>query len=144
MEKPLFKYYNRLRNSMIIIYWVFIWLCAFGVMIKFTPNFLYLLIISLISLIILWPSNLLLTYIYHDAIVFKEIGFRPGMFNEFGIAFENIYNIESRKIMFNLYWIELTKSNGKSVRRLMSLSKKKSLEFLRIMSDKTKNDLKCQ
>lgn len=141
MEKPLFKYHNRLRNSLTIIYWGIVWFCGLWIMIEsnFIENQLSLLIVSFILLIFLWRVNFLRTYIYHDTIVFKEIGFRPRLTREFGIAFENLHCFRHFRIVFNLYCFVFYRTNGQTKRKIMSFSDDKLIEFSKILDEKIKN-----
>lgn len=138
MEKPLFKYKNVLRNSLIIICWLLIWLCAIGLMINYCiiENILSLIILSIITLFLLKPFKLLKISIYNDVITFTEIGFLHPRIYEFGIAFENIYEVKITNIAYTLNWIVIIRKNGKPIRRLFSVSKKELLELSTILNKK--------
>ena len=132
MEKPLFEYKNRLRNILVIIYWVLIVICFFFIMTNsnLIINSISLIIFSVIVLLFLWPIKLLKTYIYVDAIVFKESGFHPLIKKEFGIAFENIYDFRLKRVGLNLCWVVFKRKNGKSIRKLLSLSSSELSSFI--------------
>jgi hypothetical protein len=138
MEEPIFKYKNRLRNGLIITYWISIALCAVLVMIYFNPikNFISLLIFSVIVMLLIWPIKRLRINLYIDAIVFKENGFHPLIENSFGVAFENIYEYQVKRIAYTFYWIELKRRNGKTIRKVFSFSENELSEFLKILKDK--------
>lgn len=141
MEKPLFEYKNRLRNSLTIAYWISIALCVIFVMINYNPirNFISLLIFSVIVMLLIWPIKRLKIYLYIDAIVFKEKGWHPLIENEFGVVFENIYDYKIKNIGFTLIWIELKRRNGKTLRRLLSLTENELLELSETLNKKVRS-----
>ncbi|PXY02933.1 hypothetical protein DF185_02230 [Marinifilum breve] len=141
MEKPLIKYHNRLRNSLTVIYWGIIWFYGLWILTEsnFIDNQIYFLIASSLLLVFLWPVNYLRTYIYNDAIVFKELGFRPRLVRGIGIAFENLHHFRYFRIVFNLYYFVFYRTNGKTIRKVMSFSDDKLIEISKILNEKIKN-----
>ena len=144
MEKPLFEYKNRLRNSLIIGYWIVISIGFFSIMVNFLEetnynsfgNFIVIVVDSLITMLFIWPFKRIKMSVYIDAIVLKENGWHPQIEKEFGIIFENIYDYKIKEIVLTFYWIEFRRRNGKTIRRLFSLSKNELKEFSKILNDK--------
>ena len=143
MEKPLFEFKNRLRNVVIIIYWIIIAISSLYFMThsNLIHNTISLLVFGLIIYSLIDPLRLLKTYIYFDAIVFKERGFHPLIRNEYGIIFENIQNYKIKKVVFNLNWIIIQRRNGKTIRKLISLSEIELFEFSKMLKEKVKIDI---
>ena len=85
---------------------------------------------------LIWPIKCLKLYVYIDVIDFKEIGWHPNIKNEFGVAFENIseYKIDKSFLSFN--WLELKRKNGKTIRRLLSLSNREFIELSNILKER--------
>jgi hypothetical protein len=138
MEKPIFEYKNILRNILTIGLWLII---AIGLyFIIFVYKGLNSIIIVLISIFIssffFWPIKLFKTFVYNDAIVFKDFLRHPILNNEYGILFENIFDYKIKRIAFSLYWIVFKRRNGKTIRRLFSLSKTEYLGFTQILTEK--------
>lgn len=86
----------------------------------------------------LWSIKRFRTYIYIDAIVFKEKGWHPLIKNEFGIAFENIYDYKIKRMAYSLNWIVLKRRNGKTIQRLFSISENELSELSQILNEKVK------
>jgi len=104
-----------------------------------TSSLTSLLIFSVIVSLLLWPIKLLKTYIYVDAIVFKESGFDPLIKNEFGIAFENIYDFRIKRVGLNLCLVVFKRKKGKTIRKLLSLSPSELSDFIETLEEKVKN-----
>ena len=138
MEKAQFEYKNRLRNLMTVGYWIVMFFGSLFIMINldFIRNFLTLLIWSIISMTLVWPIKRFKTFIYVDAIVFKEKGFHPLIKNDFGVAFENINEYRINNLGFGLFWIVLKRRNGKTIRKLFSFSGNEISEFIEVLSNK--------
>jgi hypothetical protein len=144
MEKPLFEYKNRLRNIIVLLYWILISIGFFYLMISFfneinynsLGNFIVIVIFSLITMFFLRPIKILKVTVYVDAIVYYEKGFHPLIKNDFGVAFENIYEYQVKSISFGLTWIVLKRRNGKPIRRLFSFSKNELSGFSNILKGK--------
>lgn len=122
MEEPLFQYKNRLLNTLIIIYWIILYLSALYVAkhLNLITNLISLVLFSLIVMVFIWPVKRLKLDIYIDAIVFKEKGWHPQLENEFGVAFGNIYDYKIKKVALTLKWMIIKRKNGKTIRRLIS------------------------
>lgn len=141
MGEPILKYKCRLRNFLIITYWVFIFSCSVCALTYFSSsiNYIVLLTISIIGIALIWPFRLLTSYIYEDMLVFKEIGLKHHMINVFGVAFENIADVTVRKKISTLNQIVIKMKNGEIVRRIISLSQNELSDLLKILNEKVKN-----
>lgn len=141
MERPLFVFKNRLLNSLTVTFWVVVVICSFFIITNYnlTSSLTSLLIFSVIVSLLLWPIKLLKTYIYVDAIVFKESGFDPLIKNEFGIAFENIYDFRIKRVGLNLCLVVFKRKKGKTIRKLLSLSPSELSDFIETLEEKVKN-----
>ncbi len=100
-------------------------------------NFVSILLFSLTVMVFIWPIKRFSIDIYVDAMVFRENGWHPLIKNEFGVAFENIYEYKIKRIGLTLNWIVLKRTNGKTLRRLLSLSNREFTEFDNILKSKT-------
>ncbi|MCB8999392.1 MAG: hypothetical protein H6540_04895 [Bacteroidales bacterium] len=144
MEKPLNEYKNRLRNIIVILYWILISIGFFSLMISFFKeinynslgNFIVIVIFSWIAMFFLWPIKRLKVTVYIDAIVFYEKGWHPQIEKEYGVAFENIYEFKVKNITDGLNWIVLKRCNGKTIRKLFSFSENELSGFLNILHEK--------
>lgn len=139
MEKPLFEFKNRLLNSLTVTFWVVVVICSFFIMTNYNLTSLTsLLIFSVIVSLFLRPIKLLKTYIYEDAIVFKESGFDPLIKNKFGIAFENIYDFRIKRVGLNLCWVVFKRKKGKTIRMLLSLTSSELSDLIKTLKEKVK------
>ena len=138
MEKLLFEYKNRLRNILAICYWISIALIAILVMINsnLIRNSISIIIFGVAVSVILWPIKRFKTSIYVDAIFFEEKGFHPLIKNDFGVAFENIYEYRVKSIGLGLNWIVFKRRNGKTIRKLFSFSENELTGFLKVLREK--------
>lgn len=138
MEKPLFEYKNRLRNILAICYWISIALIAILVMVNsnLIRNSISIIIFGIVVSVILWQIKRFKTSIYLDTIVFKEKGFHPLIKNDFGVAFDNIYEYRIKGLGLGLSWIILKRRNGKTIRKLFSFSENELSGFLKILHEK--------
>ncbi len=137
MEEPLFKYKNIFRNILTIGLWIVIAIGIYFIIIFYRElNIIVVLISILIGSFFFWPTILFKTFVYRDAIVFKEFLRHPILKNEYGILFENIYDYKTIRIAFSLYWVVLKRRNGNTIRRLLSLSKTEFLGFSEILNKK--------
>lgn len=138
MEKPLFEYKNRLRNILAICYWISIALISILVMVKsnLIRNSISIILFGIVVSAILWPIKRFKTSIYVDAIVFKEKGFHPLIRNDYGVAFDNIYEYQIKSLGLGLFWVILKRRNGKTIRKLFSFSVNELSGFLKVLNDK--------
>uniref|UniRef100_UPI003216F439 hypothetical protein n=1 Tax=uncultured Draconibacterium sp. TaxID=1573823 RepID=UPI003216F439 len=138
MEKPLFEYKNRLRNILAIIYWILVSLSSILVLLNsnLIKNTISIIIFGIVVTVILYPIKRIKTSVHVDAIVFNEKGLHPLNRNEFGVAFENIYEYKLKSIAFGLNWIVLKRRNGKTIRKLSSLTGKELRELSEILTER--------
>lgn len=138
MKEAHFLFKNRLRNILIISYWIIISMSIFFISTHYNLiiNFVSLIIISLIIMALIWPIKCLKIYVYVDVIDFKEIGWHPNIKNEFGVAFENIYEYKIDKSFLSFNWLVLKRKNGKTIRRLLSLSNREFKELSNILKER--------
>lgn len=153
MEKPLFEYKNYLRNILIATIWTLLFFVTIEV-IGFTSllletypnwnpelNWIVLLITSMLAFAIGWNIRFLRLNIYVDVIDFKEHGPHPNLGNHFGIAFENIYDYKITRLTFTFKWLVIRRKNGKTIRRLLSLSQSEYIGFSEILNEKIKKNI---
>ncbi|MDE5416551.1 hypothetical protein L3049_00925 [Labilibaculum sp. DW002] len=152
MEKPLFQYRNYLRNTFVITIWGLLFLVTLRMMLlafsilEFLPNWnskfdwVVFVTVPTLTLAIGWYFKILNLKIHIDAIVLREFGPHPNLVNEFGIVFENIYEYKIKSIALTFKWLVLKRTNGKTIRKLISLSKREFIEFSGVLNEKIKNN----
>lgn len=131
MEKPDLRIKNILINSLIVFYWlvVFFGSLYLGGKLGWINSTISIIILMLLFCLLAWPIKTYWINIYIDVLVFKEQGFHPHIKSDLGVAFDNIYEYKIEKIIFNQYWLILKRENGKTIRRISSMSKN-DLKFL--------------
>lgn len=152
MEKPLFEYKNHLRNMLVAAIWtslIFTGVKAIGLTFIFldlytnwNPELAWIVFITvpLLPLAIGWKIRFLRLKVYVDAIEFKEFVLHPTLGKRFGVAFKNIYEYKIIRIAFTFNWLVFKRRNGKTIRRLINLSKRELKEFSYILDEKIKNN----
>ncbi len=124
MEKPDLRIKNIIVNSLVVFYWTFIYFGSlyWGVKSGLINSFLSIVIQALVFLLLAWPIKMYWIDIYIDALVFKEQGCHPLLKSDFCVALDNIYDYKIARITLNLYWVILRRENGKTIRRIISMS----------------------
>lgn len=129
-EQPLFIFNNKLRNTLVVIFWIFIFISSILLSIKTIEQTNYgtlgytliQLLYTSLGLAIIWNVRIIKVQIYIDAIVFREQGFHPLLKKSTGIVYDNIIKFKIKKLSKNQYLISFKRTNAKRFNRILSLN----------------------
>jgi hypothetical protein len=140
MEKPDLRIKNIMINGLVVLYWAFVFFASFiwgFKLVSIAPPYSFI-IQTLVFVLFAWPIKMYWINIYMDALVFKKQGFHPKLKSDFGVLLDNISDYKIEKIIFNFYWLVFKRENGKTIRRISSMSEKQCNFLSNKLAEKVK------